>query len=239
MRAPTPGALAHARQVSPLSCLAVRASNPQPRKCSPGIAFAVASNVPGSQSSGFASRPAELDEGLVGDLADVDAVDAEGRLPLLGGGGLADVDRCRHVVRSRRAPMPRRSTCRPRGSSTPATDGGPGSPRPSIRSSNSASTQWADVGWYSNRVPGSQLRRHAEKVASRSSHGDPPPRGVHRGAGEPAGVEQHLLDGDHLLAEGWRTRRCWSATRFVEPQRALGQQLPDGRGDHCLRGRSR
>ena len=54
MRAPTPGALAHARQVSPLSCLAVRASNPQPRKCSPGIAFAVASNVPGSQSSGFA-----------------------------------------------------------------------------------------------------------------------------------------------------------------------------------------
>ena len=50
----TPGALAHARQVSPLSCLAVRASNPQPRKCSPGIAFAVASNVPGSQSSGFA-----------------------------------------------------------------------------------------------------------------------------------------------------------------------------------------
>src|SRR5438270_396125 len=40
---------------------------------------------------------------------------------------------------------------------------------PPVRSMSSASTQWADVGWYSNAVPGSQLSRHLENAARRLS----------------------------------------------------------------------
>ena len=40
---------------------------------------------------------------------------------------------------------------------------------PVQRSMISASTQCAEVGWYSKRVPGSQLQRHCENRASRRS----------------------------------------------------------------------
>ena len=44
-----------------------------------------------------------------------------------------------------------------------------GSRAPVARSMSSASTQCADVGWYSNAVPGSQLQRHFANRASRAS----------------------------------------------------------------------
>ena len=43
---------------------------------------------------------------------------------------------------------------------------------PSTRAISSASTQCADVAWYSNRVPGSQLRRHFANAPRRPSRVD-------------------------------------------------------------------
>jgi hypothetical protein len=36
----------------------------------------------------------------------------------------------------------------------------------------SAKTQWAEVGWYSNRVPGSQFRRHDAILVTRAARSD-------------------------------------------------------------------
>ena len=85
---------------------------------------------------------------------------------------------------------------------------------PVTRSSSSASTQWADDGWYSKRVPGSQFSRQRAKAAHRPSLVSPT-RDEQRRVREAGRVEHHLLDGDDVLAVGGE----------------LGDQLGDPAGD--------
>ena len=71
--------------------------------------------------------------------------------------------------------------------------------RPDARSISSASTQCAEVGWYSKRDPGSQLHRHAAEAC------EPrvtvvPLQGNERRVREPGRVQHHLLDGDDVFA---------------------------------------
>ena len=70
---------------------------------------------------------------------------------------------------------------------------------PETRSISSASTQCAEVGWYSKRVPGSQLHLHCAKRASRRSRSSQS-SGANGAAREARGVQHHLLDRDVVLA---------------------------------------
>ena len=107
---------------------------------------------------------------------------------------------------------------------------------PVQRSMISASTQCADVGWYSKRVPGSQLQRHFANRASRRSRSSQS-SGVERRAREPRRVQHHLLDGDHVLAVrrelGDRSPRRGS----VDVERAFTDQDPHRARDDRLRRR--
>ena len=60
---------------------------------------------------------------------------------------------------------------------------------------SAARTQWAEVGWYSNRLPGSQFRRHEAKAGEAGVPVVPHER-VEGRPREAAGVQQDLLEGD-------------------------------------------
>ena len=111
----------------------------------------------------------------------------------------------------------------PRGSSTRSRRNARKS-SPLTRSMSSASTQCADVGWYSNRVPGSQLQRHAANRASRRV-AVVPLDGNERRVREARRVQQHLLDGDDVLAvRSELGNELGDSARHVE--RALAHQDP-------------
>ena len=106
---------------------------------------------------------------------------------------------------------------------------------PVTRSMSSASTQCADVGWYSKRVPGSQLQRHCANRASRRSRSSQS-SGAERRAREARRVQHHLLDGDDVLAVRPELgHELGDAARHVD--RALAHQDPHRRRDDRLRRR--
>ena len=110
-----------------------------------------------------------------------------------------------------------------------------GSRRRCSRSMISASTQCADVGWYSKRVPGSQLHRHFENRARRRSRSSQS-SGAERRAREPRRVQHHLLDGDRVLAVR-RELGDHRRDRQGHVERALTDQDPHRARDDRLRRR--
>ena len=110
-----------------------------------------------------------------------------------------------------------------------------GSPSPMTRSISSASTQCADVGWYSKRVPGSQLHRPFREPREPALAIVPVERRERR-AREARRVQHHLLDGDRVLAVRRELgHELGDAARHVD--RAFAHQDPHrGRDDRLRRG---
>ena len=161
-------------------------------------------------------------------------------------GGLVEANRvdCRRVVRPCRAS--RRVRCRPvppagipsrRGSASGAQTRSSMTSRKSAsplrRSISSASTQCADSAWYSKRVPGSHSSSQSVKRLIRVTGIGALDR-IHRRVRKPGGVQQHLLDGDVLLAVA-RELRHVVRDRARDVEHAVADQQPDRRRDDRLR----
>ena len=179
-------------------------------------------------------RAVERLECFVGHFADIDAGHAEDRLQLLRRRRLA---RCARRARCRPAgPRVRRapSFFIPSGSSTRRRSDSVCS-QPSARASSSASTQCAVVAWYSWLRAGfpvePPLRERSEAAVARV-----PLRWTERRAREARRVQQHLFDGDDVLAVRAELGDVVGDT-VVERDRALGEELPDRRRHDGLRGR--
>ena len=90
---------------------------------------------------------------------------------------------------------------------------------------SSASTQCAEVGWYSNWEPTSQLSRQSAKASRRPSWVDHR-GGAERRAREAGGVLQHVVEGDGVLAVGAELGDARRATG------CSGRSVPSPRSCH-------
>ena len=123
---------------------------------------------------------------------------------------------------------------RPSGSSTRVRRASVWS-RPVTACTISASTQCAEVGWYSYCEPTGQLRRHSANASRRPSWVS------HRGGPsgrlrEAGGVLEHVVEGDGVLAVRPELGDD-VGDRLLGRDRSLAEQLPDHRRDERLGGR--